>query len=94
MSALDEQVGGDHYKSMPIQPLEFFYRNKIGPVEAIAIRYILRWDKKNGIEDLDKAIHTLRVLRELAAPSADTASRSPVASAGGDAEPERPDCAF
>jgi len=82
-SALKQQIGGRHYQEMAIQPLEFFHRNKVGAVEAIAIRYILRWEKKGGLEDLDKAIHTLRVLRELAAGD-DTASHSASPSPAGD----------
>jgi hypothetical protein len=62
---LDNQVGGNHYKHYAIQPLEFFHANNIPPVEAIAIRYILRHRAKHGRQDLDKAIHTLRVLCEL-----------------------------
>ena len=66
MSAANEkQVGGDHYSKMAIQPLEFIYRNQIGGVESIALRYILRWRDKNGVEDLRKAIHTLEFLVEL-----------------------------
>lgn len=70
-SALDRQVGGTHYKDMPIQPLEFFHRNNVGPIEAVAIRYILRWRNKNGVQDIDKAIHTLQILRELALKETD-----------------------
>jgi len=64
-SALDVQVGGDHYKGMAIQPFEYIYANNIPFPEGNAIKYITRWRKKNGIADLDKAIHTLQMLREL-----------------------------
>ena len=64
-TATSRQVGGDHYSKMAIQPLEFIYRNQIGGVESIALRYILRWRDKNGVEDLRKAIHTLEFLVDL-----------------------------
>lgn len=64
-TALDTQVGGDHYKTMAIQPIEFCVRNGIGFAEGLAIKYIVRHGQKNGAEDLDKAIHCLQILREL-----------------------------
>jgi hypothetical protein len=64
-TATGRQVGGDHYSKMAIQPLEFIYRNQIGGIESIALRYILRWRDKNGVEDLRKAIHTLEFLVDL-----------------------------
>jgi hypothetical protein len=63
-TATSRQVGGDHYSKMAIQPLEFIYRNQIGGIETIALRYILRWRDKNGVEDLRLAIHTLECLVE------------------------------
>ena len=64
-SALDTQVGGDHYKDMAIQPIEFCTKNGIGFAEGLAIKHICRHEKKHGARDLDKAIHTLQILREL-----------------------------
>ena len=63
--ALDTQVGGGHYKDLPIQPLEFFHANKIPALEAAAIKYIVRHKFKNGVEDIDNAIHILNILKEL-----------------------------
>lgn len=62
--SLDVQVGGSHYKTMKITPREFIKANNIGWDEGNAIKYICRWKTKNGIEDLDKAIHYLNLLRE------------------------------
>ena len=33
-----EQVGGDHYRSMTIQPAEFIHKNKIGYLEGNVIK--------------------------------------------------------
>lgn len=65
MSAKEEQVGGQHYKDMAIQPAEFITKNGIGYIEGSVIKYVCRWRKKNGIEDLKKARHFLDLLIEL-----------------------------
>jgi hypothetical protein len=64
MSSLDVQVGGGHYKDMVIQPVEFCHVNKIPYLEATAIKYLCRWKKKNGIQDLQKAKHYIELLIE------------------------------
>ena len=64
-NALDIQVAGTHYKEMKIQPVEFIHANNIGFCEATAIKYLCRWRKKGGIEDLKKAKHFIDVLIEL-----------------------------
>lgn len=64
-SALDVQVGGDHYKTMPIQPVEFSHRNGLGFIAGNVIKYVCRASKKGGIEDLQKARHYLDLLIEM-----------------------------
>lgn len=63
--ALDVQVGGSHYKSMRIQPLEFCVANKLGPCESAIVKYISRWREKGGYEDLRKIKHYVDLLIEL-----------------------------
>lgn len=63
--ALAAQVGGDHYKNMPIQPVEFIHRNGLGFIEGCVIKYVSRWRAKNGIQDLEKARHFINLLIEL-----------------------------
>jgi len=67
--AIDKQVGGDHYKSMKIQPLEFIEANDLSFCLANAVKYICRHKKKNdgknGLEDIEKAIHYLELHKEL-----------------------------
>lgn len=65
MTATAEQVGGDHYKEMAIQPVEFIHRNGLGFIEGCVVKYVSRWRKKNGIEDLRKARHFLDLLIEM-----------------------------
>lgn len=62
---LDQQIGGDHYKSMKIQPVEFISANNIPYLEGNVIKYVCRHGTKNGEADLDKAIHYLQLLKEL-----------------------------
>lgn len=69
-SALDGQIDGHHYKYMKIQPIEFCHANNLGACETLAIKYISRWKKKNGINDIRKAIHSLELLIELELKSA------------------------
>lgn len=54
---LSTQVGGQHYKDMPIQPVEFNEVNMIPYCMANVIKYLSRHKKKQGREDLEKAIH-------------------------------------
>ena len=65
MSALDEQIAGDHYKDMPIQPVQYIYANAMGYLEGNVVKYVSRWRKKNGIDDLYKAKHYIDLLIEL-----------------------------
>jgi hypothetical protein len=65
VSALDEQVGGEHYKNLAIQPVEYIHTNGIGYVEGCVIKYVTRWRSKGGLNDLLKARHYLDVLIEL-----------------------------
>lgn len=60
----ERQVNGDHYKGMAIQPSEFIYRNNLDWLEGNAIKYICRHARKGGVEDIDKAIHYLELLKE------------------------------
>lgn len=65
MSALEKQVGGDHYKEFVIQPIEFIHKNNIGFCEGNAIKYLVRWREKGGKQDLLKAKHYIELLLEM-----------------------------
>lgn len=67
MSSLGKQVGGQHYKDMPIQPVVFIHANGIGYFEGNAIKYLSRWKSKGGLQDLEKAVHFIELLIELEA---------------------------
>jgi hypothetical protein len=65
-SALDLQVGGDHYKGCGIQPVEYIHANKLGYLEGNVIKYITRHRTKGeGRKDIEKAIHYAQLILEL-----------------------------
>jgi hypothetical protein len=64
-SELDTQVGGSHYKDYPIQPIQFITANQLGFCEGNIIKYVSRHRKKNGRQDLEKALHYIKLLIEL-----------------------------
>lgn len=64
MRALDTQVGGDHYKGMAIQPVQFITALQMGFCEGNVVKYLVRWRLKGGEDDLRKAAHYLDLLWE------------------------------
>ena len=64
MKSLKYQQGGNHYKDMPVQVVEYCHKNNIGYLAGNVIKYVSRYKNKNGIEDLEKAIHYLEILKE------------------------------
>lgn len=64
---MNRQVGGNHY-DMPIQPVEFIERNGLGFCVGNCIKYLCRYQKKNGKQDLEKAKHYIDLLIQLEYP--------------------------
>lgn len=64
MSALEMQVGGNHYKGKKIQPWEIINANELDYYEGNALKYLLRHRSKNGKEDLLKALHYIEAIIE------------------------------
>jgi hypothetical protein len=65
MSALQQQIGGDHYRAKGIQPIEYIHANNLGFCEGNVVKYVTRWKEKGGESDLRKAIHYLELLIQL-----------------------------
>lgn len=71
LSALNSQVGGDHYKKLGIyQPWEVFKRWMTpeefkGAMKKEVITYLAREQDKGGREDIEKAMHTMQIYLEL-----------------------------
>lgn len=57
-----DQVGGNHYMVMKIEPVTFIIENDIPFVEGNIIKYVCRWKSKGGVEDLKKARHYIDML--------------------------------
>ena len=64
-SALREQVGGNHYSKLAIQPVEYINKNNLSYLQGNVIKYVTRYKDKNGVEDLQKANHYINLLIEL-----------------------------
>lgn len=66
MTANDSQIAGNHYKSnyqhwdWCLEALQNRY------LEGQVTKYVARWRKKNGLQDLEKALHFLQKLKESA----------------------------
>lgn len=62
-SASERQVGGDHYGD-DLQPIDVIDSWGLDFYEGSALKYLARHRKKNGAEDIKKAIHYLELLLE------------------------------
>jgi hypothetical protein len=69
-SIFDIQIGGDHYKSCKIQPVEFIEANNLKFLEGCVVKRVTRYNKPTGKgrHDIEKAIHELQLLLELRHP--------------------------
>jgi hypothetical protein len=64
MSANDKQIGGAHYQKAEYQHWDWVCDIELHYLLACATKYVTRWRDKNGVQDLDKAIHYLEKARE------------------------------
>jgi len=62
-----KQIGGTHYKSLPIEPWDIIEKNGLDYFRGNVIKYILRTKGTKGdrINDLKKAIHYIERLIEI-----------------------------
>lgn len=65
MSANETQVGGTHYRNY-FQHWDLAHELDLGYFEGQITKYITRHRSKKGKEDVEKALHFARKLRELA----------------------------
>jgi hypothetical protein len=64
-NANDRQVGGDHYQGHVLQHWDLVQIYGWDYFQGQITKYLMRWRKKNGIEDLEKARHYLDKYIEL-----------------------------
>ena len=58
------QVGGDHYKNLAIQPIEFATLNNLSPCQYSIVKYLTRHQLKGGLKDVQKALHFADFLQD------------------------------
>ena len=69
MSADEVQVGGTHYKDMPVQPWDVMeqlltHAEFVGFLKGNIIKYGMRQGRKEGSDDAAKALHYMQKLLE------------------------------
>ena len=52
-----KQVGGSHYMYFKIQPYEFISKNNLSFFQGNVVKYVCRYKRKGGAEDIKKIIH-------------------------------------
>jgi len=70
MSADEKQVGGSHYKDMPVQPWTVMQavltpEEFQGFLKGNIIKYSMRAGRKDGSDDGNKALHYMQKLNEM-----------------------------
>ena len=63
LSPLVKQVGGNHYKNLEYQPIEFLMDTNLNASLGYAIKYLSRYPNKNT-DDLEKARHCIEIFDE------------------------------
>ena len=64
-NALENQVGGTHYKDLQMQPIVLITKANCDFIQGCIIKYISRYKYKNGKQDLEKCIHYAQLAIEL-----------------------------
>ena len=59
MRRKNKQVGGSHYESLKIEPIELFVKYNVNWFQGEAIKYCSRFLNKNGKQDLLKELSDL-----------------------------------
>ena len=63
--ATERQVGGNHYKSCKIQPVDYIVENNLTFLEGNVVKYITRHRRKGeGAKDIEKVIHYCELILE------------------------------
>jgi len=60
---MQKQIGGNHYQQFPFQPTEFIHKMGLNFCQGNVIKYVCRYKFKNGLQDLEKALHYAEMLQ-------------------------------
>jgi hypothetical protein len=52
---MSDKINPDHYQLKAIPPLEYIVANNMNFMEGNVVKYVSRYQDKNGLEDLKKA---------------------------------------
>lgn len=60
-SANERQVGGEHYKGSKgvVEHWDIVLQHELDYFQGQITKYVMRWKKKGGVQDLEKARHFL-----------------------------------
>jgi hypothetical protein len=65
-NALEQQVGGKHYRECEIQPVEYIVKNNLDFLEGNIVKYVTRHRTKGeGRKDIEKVIHYAQLILEM-----------------------------
>ena len=64
-TALRQQIGGNHYKQMPFQPISLILELDLDFFQGNVVKYVSRYKLKDGVRDLEKAKHYCMMAMEL-----------------------------
>lgn len=82
MRANDYQVGGDHYKAAgKTEHWDFVWQHNLDYFQGQITKYVMRWKRKGGLRDLEKARHFLEKYIELVKSESEGSSVGLVAGA-------------
>lgn len=65
MKKRNKQVGGSHYESLEIEPVELFIKFNLNWFQGEVIKYCSRFQRNNGKQDLLKAIQVCELANNL-----------------------------
>ena len=65
MKRSNDQVGGTHYQTLDIEPVELFVKFNLNWFQGEVIKYCSRFQRKNGKQDLLKAIQVCELADNL-----------------------------
>ena len=65
LATRNKQIGGNHYKNLSIQPVDYIVENNLTFLEGNVVKYITRHRRKGeGARDIEKVIHYCELILE------------------------------
>ena len=61
---LESPLSPNHYAKWKIEPITFIMENDVSFAEGNVIKYTMRHRDKNGVQDINKAIRYLEMIKE------------------------------